>query len=89
MKSLLNVIYSLALAAQFTLVAGVHAQEAKYPARPIRIIVPYAPGGGADIVARVVAQKMAETFRQSVVVDNRAGAGGRTRAVNRVPACGM
>ncbi len=56
--------------------AGALAQQAKYPVKPIRIIVPYAPGGGADIVARIVAQKMAETFRQSVVIDNRAGAGG-------------
>ncbi len=52
------------------------AEPQKYPAKPIRIIVPYAPGGGADIVARMIAQKMAETFRQSVVIDNRAGAGG-------------
>ena len=68
---------------------GALAQPAKYPTKPIRIIVPYAPGGGADIVARIVAQKMSETFRQSDVIDNRAGAGGRTRAVNRGPACGM
>ncbi len=52
------------------------AQAAKYPDKPIRVIVPYAPGGGADIVARVVAQKMSEIFKQSVVIDNRAGAGG-------------
>lgn len=52
------------------------AQAAKYPDKPIRVIVPYAPGGGADIVARVVAQKMSEVFKQSVVIDNRAGAGG-------------
>ncbi len=57
--------------------AGVLAQQEKYPVKPIRIIVPYAPGGGgADIVARIVAQKMGEIFRQSVVIDNRAGAGG-------------
>ena len=68
---------------------GALAQTAKYPTKPIRIIVPYAPGGGADIVARIVAQKMSETFRQSVVIDNRAGAGGQTRAVNRGLACGM
>ncbi len=52
------------------------AESQQYPVKPIRIIVPYAPGGGADIVARMIAQKMAETFRQSVVIDNRAGAGG-------------
>ena len=69
--------------------SGALAQQGKYPVKPIRIIVPYAPGGGADIVARIVAQKMAESFLQPVVVDNRAGAGGRTRAVNRGPACGM
>ena len=84
-KALLLIFTLAALGAS----AGALAQAAKYPVKPIRIIVPYAPGGGADIVARIVAQKMSETFRQSVVIDNRAGAGGRTRAVNRGPACGM
>jgi len=68
--------------------AGALAQQGKYPVKPIRIIVPYAPGGGADIVARLVAQKMSETFRQSVVIDNRAGAGGAIgseMAVRAVP----
>ena len=67
---------------------GASAQPAKYPVKPIRIIVPYAPGGGADIVARIVAQKMSEIFVQSVVVDNRAGAGGAIgseMAVRAVP----
>ena len=65
-----------ALIAHYALGTDVLAQVPAYPAKPIRIIVPYAPGGGADIVARVVAQKMSQTFLQSVVVDNRAGAGG-------------
>jgi tripartite-type tricarboxylate transporter receptor subunit TctC len=51
-----------------------HAQT--FPDRPLRMIVPFAPGGIADIVARVVGQKMGETLGQTVVIDNRTGAGG-------------
>ena len=47
-----------------------------YPARPVRIIVPFVAGGAADIVTRVVSQKLGEAWGQQVVVDNRAGAGG-------------
>jgi len=51
------------------------AQAQAYPARAVRFIVPSAPGGGTDIVTRVVAQKMSESLGQQFVVENRAGAG--------------
>ena len=47
-----------------------------YPSKPLRIIVPLAPGGGNDTVARVVGQKLSESMNQSVIVENRAGGGG-------------
>src|SRR5687767_236858 len=47
-----------------------------FPTRPLRMIVPFAPGGVADIVARIVGQKMGDTLGQTVVIDNRPGAGG-------------
>ena len=47
-----------------------------YPARPIRLLLPYGPGGNSDIAARVLAQKLSESMRQQVIIDNRPGAGG-------------
>lgn len=57
-------------------VAGHGAAQPAYPAKPIRFIIPFAPGGGNDIVSRIVCQQLAEVFRQSCIPDNRAGAGG-------------
>ncbi len=52
-------------------------RAAEYPAKPIRLIAPFPPGGGVDIVARVMAQAMGENMRQQMIVDNRPGATGR------------
>jgi tripartite-type tricarboxylate transporter receptor subunit TctC len=60
-----------------------------YPLKPVRVLVGFSAGGGTDVTARVLAQKLSEYLGQSVIVENRPGSGGRTRAVNRAPACGM
>ena len=61
-----------------------------YPAKPVKVVVPYPPGGPTDIVARVVSQKLAEQTGQQFLVENRAGAGGNigAEAVARAPADG-
>ena len=47
-----------------------------YPTKPIRFIVPYPPGGGTDVIARIVQPKLSEALGQPIVIDNRGGAGG-------------
>lgn len=61
-------------------VAATAAQAAPYPSRPIRFIVPYAPGGNGDIVSRIVGSRLGTALGQQVVIDNRAGAGGNVGA---------
>jgi len=72
MKRTLGIVFALCacLAA-----AGAYAQ-ASYPTKPIRFIVPFPPGGGTDILARVIATRLTESLGWQIVVDNRGGAGG-------------
>ena len=80
MKLALSVVVLGATLATF---ATASAQD--YPTRPITLVVPYAAGGGNDVMARTVAEKMSKTLGQNIVVENRAGAGGSiaTRQVAR------
>jgi tripartite-type tricarboxylate transporter receptor subunit TctC len=61
-----------------------------YPLRPVRLIVPFPPGGNTDIIARIVAPKMSENLGQQIVIDNRGGAGSviGTELAARSPADG-
>ena len=69
-----------ALAAAALAVAGAASAQSNFPSRPVTLIVGFAPGGGTDTMARVVAQKLSQNIGQSVVVENRAGAGGNIAA---------
>ena len=70
----MQLLRSAAAALFFALAAQAHAQA--YPNRPVRLIIPIAPGGGPDTISRAVGQKLTEHLGQTVVADNRAGASG-------------
>jgi tripartite-type tricarboxylate transporter receptor subunit TctC len=83
-----RLMYSLAAVSAAVLCSAAHAQD--FPKHPIKIVVPWAPGGNVDITARTLQQALGKALGQPVIVENRAGAGGTigTAAVVKSPADG-
>ena len=75
-RFLFQALLALGLASAMLTSVQAQVQTQVYPNKPIRLIVPFPPGGGNDVIGRIIAQKLTERFGQQVVVDNRAGANG-------------
>ena len=71
---------ALALSATALLLPATTWAQADWPAKPVRIVVPFVAGGTTDIAARIVAEELTQVFKQSFVVDNKGGAGGNVGA---------
>src|SRR5688572_23527190 len=69
-------MFRLSVIVAAALLAGVGAASAEYPERPITIVVGAAPGGGTDVQARILADRLSDRLGQRVLVENKAGAGG-------------
>src|SRR3954463_6396722 len=85
-----NLIPAFALALLTALLPSTTFGQEQWPGKPLRIVVAFAPGGATDVLARLVAQPLAERLRQPVIVENRLGANGTigTESVARAPADG-
>jgi tripartite-type tricarboxylate transporter receptor subunit TctC len=67
---------SKAIVLALSLLAAIPASAQDWPAKPVRFIVPYPPGGGTDVIARIVQHRLSEALGQTIVIENRGGAGG-------------
>ncbi len=92
MKHVRKFAFAIAASAILVSQSDIHAQSAAsaYPSKPVTMIVPFSPGGGTDVVARLVARKLSDSLKSPVVVENKAGASTQigTRAVVEAPADG-
>jgi len=76
LEKLLQLLLSLSVIAWMVAAGGMATADETYPSRPVRIVVPFAPGGSTDIIARLVAQKLTVSMGQTFYVENRPGANG-------------
>ena len=90
MKKSIALSFAVGLASLFALAASASAQPQSWPSKPLRIVVGFPPGASADVAARLVAAKMSESLGQSVLIENKPGAGSNiaTESVVRAPADG-
>ena len=90
MKKSIALSFAVGLASLFALAASATAQAQSWPSKPLRIVVGFPPGASADVAARLVAAKMSESLGQTVLIENKPGAGSNiaTESVVRAPADG-